>query len=447
MTSIKKLAIRGTVWTIAGYGTSQVLRFASNLVLTRLLAPDLFGLMALVNVFIMGLNLFSDIGIGPSIIQNKRGDDPAFLNTAWTLQVMRGVGIWLACCVIAFPISQFYEDSRLLWLIPVVGLGSVVSGFNSTALFTLNRKMALGRLTIYNAVIQVVALSIMLIWAWLSPTIWALVGGSLISSVVKTIWSHKLTEQIPNRLTWDRNAVKELFEFGRWIFISTAMTFLANQSDRLILGKLLSLEMLGVYTVAYTLSDIPRQVLLALSGRVIFPAASQLSSLPREEFRAKILKSNKPILLAVGLGLVVLVSFGDILITFLYDDRYDAGAWMLPLLALGLWPRILVNVTSSALFAVGQPRYNAYGNFSKLVFMVIGLPIAHSLIGALGAIIVIALNDIPYYLCVTYGLWREKLLDLRQDLLATGLLLAVVALMLLMRSALGLSSPITSLLN
>ena len=82
MSSGKKLAIKGAAWTIASYGSSQIVRFASNLILTRLLLPELFGLVGLAYVFIVGINLFSDIGLGPSIIQNKRGEDPQFLNTA-----------------------------------------------------------------------------------------------------------------------------------------------------------------------------------------------------------------------------------------------------------------------------------------------------------------------------------------------------------------------------
>ncbi|MFM6205833.1 oligosaccharide flippase family protein, partial [Planktothrix sp.] len=91
MTSLSKKAIQGTIWTLFGYGGSQVLRFGGNLILTRLLVPELFGLMALVNTFITGLNLFSDVGIRPSIIRSQRGDDPEFLNTAWTIQVFRGL--------------------------------------------------------------------------------------------------------------------------------------------------------------------------------------------------------------------------------------------------------------------------------------------------------------------------------------------------------------------
>jgi O-antigen/teichoic acid export membrane protein len=106
MSSLKTLAIRGAIWTIAGYGAGQLLRLGGNLVLTRLLEPKLFGLMTLVFVFITALHLFSDLGIGVSVIQNKRGDDPVFLNTAWTLQVVRGVFLWalrLVDCLACFP--------------------------------------------------------------------------------------------------------------------------------------------------------------------------------------------------------------------------------------------------------------------------------------------------------------------------------------------------------
>lgn len=149
MSSVKQLAVRGAVWTIASYGLSQVLRLGSNLILTRLLVPEMFGLMSLVYVFITALHLFSDLGIGTSLIQNKRGEEPDFLNTAWTLQVCRGVILWFCTLLLAWPIAHLYQQPQFLWLIPVVGLGTVISGFNSTSVFTLNRNMAFGQLAIF----------------------------------------------------------------------------------------------------------------------------------------------------------------------------------------------------------------------------------------------------------------------------------------------------------
>ena len=446
MSSIKKLAIRGAIWAIASYGTSQILRFGSNLILTRLLFPKLFGLIALVYVFITGLHLFSDIGIATSVVQNKRGDEPAFLNTAWTLQVIRGLGLWCCCLLLAWPVSKFYEEPQLLWLLPVVGLNTVISGFNSTALFTLNRHMAVRQLAFYELGGQVVSLAVMIVWAYLNRTVWAIVAGGFVSALFQLVWSHRLNTKSPNRFAWEPEATKEIISFGKWIFVSTAMTFLAWQTDRLILGKLLSIEMLGIYGIALTLSDIPRQVVLAVSGKVIFPAFSKLVDLPRETFRAKIEKNRQPILIAMAFVLALAVSFGDLLVSTLYDQRYANAAWMMPIISLGIWPTILTQTIDPSLFAIGKPRYVAFSCFFSFLYLAIGIPLGFSLMSTAGAIIAVPLSNLPYYGVMTYGLWRERLACIGQDIKATLLFLLLLAAILGCRYAAGFGLPINGLL-
>lgn len=442
MSSIKKLAIKGTIWTFVGYGASQILRFGSNLVLTRLLFPKLFGLMALVYVFISGLHLFSDIGIATSVVQNKRGDDPVFLNTAWTLQVVRGFGLWVCCFLLAWPAAALYNESQLLWLLPIVGLNTVISGFNSTALFTLNRHLSVKQLAIYELAGQVVSVTVTVAWAFFNKSVWALVVGGLVTSVFQLVWSHRMNPGAPNSFAWEKEASQELVSFGKWIFASTALTFLATQSDRLVLGKLFSFELLGVYGIAYTLADIPKTITLALGGKVIFPAFSKFADLPREEFRAKIQKGRKMILFPAAIGLAVLVSFGDIVISVLYDDRYKAAAWMLPILALGLWPVILNATLDLALFAIGNPRYVAYGCFWSSVFLIGGMVLGFKLMGPLGAVIAVPFSNVPPYFVITYGLWRDRLSCLGQDIRTTILFLAVLAVLIGGRIVAGFPLPI-----
>jgi O-antigen/teichoic acid export membrane protein len=450
MSSIKKLAIRGTIWTIASYGSSQILRFGSNLILTRLLAPDVFGLMALVYVFITGLHLFSDIGIGTSIVQNKRGDDPDFLNTAWTMQVVRGFGLWLCCLAITWPVATLYgktdfEKTELLWLIPIVGLNTVIDGFRSTSLFTLSRQIAVSKLAIFELGGQIVSLTVMIVLAWFYHNVWALVIGSAVSAVIQLVWSHLLIPGLRNRFTWEQAAAKSIFSFGKWIFVSTALTFLSEQADRLILGKLISFADLGVYGIAFALSDIPRQILMALSSKVLFPTFSKFADLPREDFRSKILQNRKPFLIAATLGLTALACFGDMLIPVLYPPKYANAAWMLPLLAVGFWPRILTQTIDQALFAIGKSRYPAYGSFFKFLYMVIGLPLGFHYLKLPGAIIVIALNDLPFYGAIVYGLWREGLSSVRQDLKATALFIVLLTVMLIGRNMLGYGFPLDTM--
>jgi O-antigen/teichoic acid export membrane protein len=446
VSSIKALAIRGAVWTFAAYGMSMMLRLGSNLILTRLLLPEAYGLINLVYVFITGLHLFSDVGIGPSIIQNKRGDDPAFLNTAWTIQVVRGVCLWVGSLLLAEPAAQFYNEPRLLLLLPVVGLNAIISGFNSTALFTLNREVAIGKLAIYELAGQITSMAVTIVCAYYNPTVWAMVTGGFASALVQMVWSHRLFPEQPNRFAWERDAVKSIFSFGKWIFVSTALYFFVSQSDRMILGKLISLEMLGIYGIAFTLADIPRQVILALSNKVIFPSFAKLADLPRETFRAKIIKSRRLMLVALAAGLSLLIGFGDRLVFILYKSNYHEAGWMVPIIALGIWHTSLYFTTFPALLALGNARYNPPGSLLAFMTIAIGLPVAFSQFKLVGAMFVIAFYDLPLYAVNMYGLWREGLICLGQDIVATVLFLLLLSSVVLVRYILGWGLPINQIL-
>jgi O-antigen/teichoic acid export membrane protein len=132
--SAKHTAMRGSLWTLGGYGCPRSSASLSSLILARLLFPEAFGLMALVNVFMQGLEMLSDIGLGPSIIQNKRGTEPKFLRTAWTLQILRGLVLWLVSCALARPAAAFFSAqdplaAQLSTVLPVAGLMALLGGF------------------------------------------------------------------------------------------------------------------------------------------------------------------------------------------------------------------------------------------------------------------------------------------------------------------------------
>ncbi|MBE9213311.1 oligosaccharide flippase family protein [Plectonema cf. radiosum LEGE 06105] len=445
MTSLKKLAYRGAIWTILGYGMSQVVRFGGNLVLTRLLVPEFFGLMAIVNTLRMGIELFSDIGISQSIVSSKRGDEPDFLDTAWTLQIIRGWIIWLFCLVLAFPVASFYEEDRLLWLIPIVGLSSVFDGFSSSSILTLMRRIDLKKSTLFELSVQVFTLVCLIGWASFNPSIWALTFGLLLGAIYKMVGSHFLISGYRNRFVWDKDAVKEILSFGKWMFMSSALMFASEQSDRLILGKLLSFELLGVYTIAYTLASLPRQVIKQLSYKVIFPAISNQTQLPRSILREKIISQRRVLLLGCAVLLAALVAVGDLLIATLYDDRYAQAIWMMPILCGGIWFSLLFYTISPALLAIGKPLYLAQSNLARFMMIGLGLPLVYYSFGLIGAMIVIALGDLPLYFVNLYGLWRERLSCIAQDIQITIFYIAVLALFLYIRYFLGFGIPIQTI--
>ena len=173
--------MRSTSWILLGYGGSQGLRLVSNLILTRMLFPEAFGLMALIGLVTVGLMLFSDVGIAPSIAQSARGDDPDFLNTAWTIQVIRGVILFGVAAGLALPFAAFYDAPELVTYLPVAALALVIAGFNPTRIETAHRHLLMGRLTVLDLSAQVIGIVVMIGLAWWLQSVLALVLGQSFS--------------------------------------------------------------------------------------------------------------------------------------------------------------------------------------------------------------------------------------------------------------------------
>lgn len=434
-------AIEAASFVIMGFGLSQVIRLGGNIVLTRLLAPELFGILTIARVFYLGLGLFSDVGLEPAIIRSRRSNEPAFLNTAWTIQIIRSVILAVLSAMIAYPVSVIYKQPALLYIIPVVGLLSVPDGCRSTSLTILGKDLQQKKLAIMELTVQVASLVIMVVAAYFYRSIWSLLVGDLVGAVMRTVWSHAINREHPNRWGIEKDALGELLNFGKWILLSTAMMFLATQADRFVLGKLFSMAWFGVYSVALNLADLPRQIINRLNEKVIYPLITKYGSLSHGELRDKMSRPRWKLLLGLAALLACFGSFGDIAINILYDSRYWAAAWMLPLMAFGMWPLMLRSTIEGSLLAIGKPKYAAAGNFAKFIYLVTVLPLSFRIGGESGAILAIALNDLPSYLIVTFGLSRERLSLVRQDLLLTLILALCTAALLGLRLATGLGLP------
>jgi O-antigen/teichoic acid export membrane protein len=443
-TRYKKLetqAIKGTVYVIGYYGASMALRVLSSVVLARLFSPEFFGLMTLLTTVLIGLNLFSHIGLGDSVIQSPRGDEPLFLNTAWTLQVLRGGGLWVMTILLAWPVASFYHEPRMSALFPVLGFGCVIAGFASTSLLKLARHLGVGKTSSLELLGQFVNFVVTVIWALFDPSLWALVGGRIAAELVRTVISHFIIPDLRPRFVLDKQCVRSLLHFGKWILIGTALTFLATQSDRLILGKLISIEALGVYGIAFNLSDMPRQIIAMFSTRVGYPFIARFAQQPREEYRSTMLKYRLPVLAAGGLGLVLIICVGDQLVLHLYDRRYHEAAWMVGVLAAGLWHTMLYSTLGSAILALSKAHYNAAANLVFCISLFILIPVGFHLFGMLGAVTAVAVGDLPVYFVVQYAAYRERVGTILQDAYMTVAFIGTLAGALALRVALGFGLP------
>ncbi|MBL8861156.1 MAG: oligosaccharide flippase family protein [Planctomycetes bacterium] len=383
--SLSARATRGAVWSMTSFGGGQLLRLAGNLVLSRLLFEEAFGLMALVNAFLVGLALFSDIGVGPSIVQNERGDDRRFLDTAWTMQVVRGFVLWAVSCAGAAPFAAFYGDPRLAWVLPVAGTTALIAGLNSTKLFTANRHLHLRSLFFVEIGGQAFSLATMVSWAWVDRSVWALVAGGIAHALMRMILSHALLPGAGNRLAWEARSVRALFQFGRWIFLSTVLTFLVQQADRLIFGQMIPIALLGVYSIAAMLAALPTTAVGSIAIQVAFPFISRIRQ-RGDDVAAAFVRVRRPLLVCGGWMLSGLMAGGPLVVRILYDERWHAAGWILQLLAVAGWFFVLVSTNEMFLLAMGQSRMLAVAGASKLAGMLLLIPVGFALGGFEGAV-------------------------------------------------------------
>jgi O-antigen/teichoic acid export membrane protein len=412
--NLKKRAINSGLWVGAGYGLQQLLRFGSNLILTRLLFPEAFGLMAIVQTVMIGLTMMSDIGIQPSIIQNKRGDEPSFLNTAWTIQVMQGAFIFLAVFVTAPFFATFYHEPLLAQLLPVVGLGAVISGFKSTKLATANRKLHMAKVTLIEIVTYTISLIITVWLAWLYKSVWALIWGTLLGNFLKMLASHYYLPGVRNYFAWERSSARALFGFGSWIFVSSALTFLAGEGNKLFVAKLLDVRMLAFYTLASTMCMIFWQSIVQLAAKILLPAYSEVLRNNPERIN-NVLTKTRLVMIIPGWAIALFfVFYGDQLMWMIYDHRYSESGVMLRILAMGSLAGIVGWSYLGILMAKGLVRAITVLLALQIVIQVVAILIGHYYYEDYGVVIALAsISWLVYpayaYVYIKAGIWQPKI--------------------------------------
>lgn len=426
---LRARAMRGSGWTLMGFGAQQVLRLGSTLILTRLLFPEAFGLMALAQVFLQGLTMLSDIGVGPSIIQNKRGDDPDFLATAWTMQVIRGFALFLGMCALAYPASLIYDEPLLFPILLLIGTTAMLSGFQSIGIATASRKMALGRLTMIDLVSQVCGITTMVVWAWLHPTVWALVAGGIIGAMVRVALGHFVLGSAGNKLHFERSAAHEIFHFGKWIFFATALTYFGGQGLRLIQGSLVSMSMLGMIAIAASIATLGGTVINKVIGSVLFPAFAEIHRKEPDQFVRKVRDMRFKVLLATSPFFLMSIMLGQPIIALLYDERYEQAGVFVVVLSVSTAVQMLRVFFAQTMFVKGDSYGHAFVMFFSSVLQILGVVLGYFAGGVVGMLWGGVIAEAIIYPISIYRVRRHKVWVPSIDVILFILYISLGALM------------------
>ncbi len=405
--------------------------------LTRLLAPEIFGIMLLINTLRTGTELLSDIGIGQSVVRSPHGHDRRFLDVAWTLQLLRGCLLALVALAAAWPVAQIYGQPSLAPLIIAMSPVFILTGLQSPALFVAQREMKLSRRAVFD-IVNVVCNSLFAIaLAWFIPTVWALVIALVLGTAVQTALTYLVFDRRLPRLTWDPVFVKEIVGFGKWIFLSTAIYFAAISYDRLYFVGVLPLAMAGIYGVARTFSDMLGALTQRAGAMLVFPRAAAMRGDDADAAR-RLRATRRKTLAMVAVVCGCAVAGADQFILLAYDDRYHAAAFMIPILLVSVWFGMLSTFADSMLMGRGRPAPGAFANGVKFLTLLIGLPLAIADGSLLEALVVLVASELTRWLALALPSHRAGFARATDDLALTVLMAATALAGKLIAGSLGL---------
>lgn len=431
--SLRRRAISAGAWNLGALVASQAIRLGGNLVMARLLMPEIFGVMIIATTVSVVLHLLSDVGLRQNIIQSPRGDDPVFLNTAWTVQILRGVVLfastlliagftWFAQVINLWPANSTYAAPELPLVLAFTGFTAIIFGFQSTKLDLAVRDFQQKKVVLLDFASQLAGLLVMLGIGYFTRSVWSLVIAGLVSAMVGTVIGHLWFQGPPNRLQWDRSALEELVVFGRWILLSSAVGVLAMYGDRIWFGGSMSATELGVYSIAVLILGTLQTAVLRLAGAVALPAFSEASR-SNDTARLRVLYYRFRLIFDLALlfvcGLFLTVS--PLIVGGLYDERYAAAGTMMAILSLSFFT-LRYTVAHQVWLALGLTKYQAMDNIIRIVSLWVLLPLLLAIGGVKYAIWGVALHTFPTLVLIVYVNRQVGLFDLKRELVVLPML-------------------------
>ena len=430
--SLRQRVFKAGSWTLVGYGGALAMRFVSNLVLTRLLFPEAFGLMALMYSILFGINMLTDLGINQSIVGSPRGADPAYANTAWTLQVAKGVLVALAMIAAASPAAAYFGQPQMAELMWGIALIALVTSFGSTNVAIATRNVELARVTQIDLATQALGIGVTVALACVWPSVWSLVWGNVVTSLARVVASHLLLDGPKSRFAWDRSAVRGIFSFGGWMMMSSSITFLLGEGSRLLAASLLDIRLIGLIGLSAALNLMAWNAIQQLSGRVLFPAYAEVARSGDRERLSRVVEKSRFTQILPSWCISVLICFaGGALIDFLYDPRYSDAGLVLRIQAAGLMVGVLTGSYSGVLWSIGKVRLSTLTLAIQASFLWGGMLLGFHVGGPIGAIVGASLTGWLMYPITAIVYAREGLWHPRLDMPFLAASIAVTVLMAL----------------
>lgn len=380
--SLTRRVAKNGFWAFALRFMNRGLGFIRTIILARLLAPSDFGLLGLAMLAITTLDTFSQTGFQAALIQKKQGT-ASFLNTAWTVSGFRAILLFVILFTTAPAISKFFGSPDAIWVIRIIALSTLLTGFRNIGLLYFQKELQFNKVFFYESFSTLIDLCLAIPLALILRNVWALVWAGLAGQFARLILSYVVHSYRP-RLRFDKSEFTELFGFGKWVFASSIMIFIATQGDDVIVGKILGIAALGFYQMAYTFSNLPATEIAQVISRVTLPAYSKLQDdVPRlRQAYLRVLQFTVFISMPLAGGIFTLAP--EFTMLFL-GEKWMPAVPAMQILALAGLLRSIISTMSSVFVAIKLPDVNTKCQTVRMVVLALVIYPLTAKWGILGA--------------------------------------------------------------
>jgi lipopolysaccharide exporter len=382
-------------------GTNLV-RIVSTMCLTRLLSPSVYGITGLImSVFYM-INMVSDIGLQAYVVRHHRSDEPHFLDSVFTIHAVRGVILAAVAMILAWPLSLVLDKPQLFAPLAVSALIFVIDGQVSLHQFRGLRDGQIQRFAMIDLITGVSQTAFAIAFAFIFRNVWAIVASMLVGSCIRAWATYALFPGGRHSFRRDREVAADLWRFSRVIAVSSALTLVISQVDKLAMARILPLSQFGTYVIAASLAGAPTVFAFNYASSIVYPSIAAAwrdgSSIADSYYRSR---GRFFYLYAFGSG--GLIGGADLLVRFLYDPRYLASGTYLSILAISTSLMMVTRSMEAVQVAIGRPRFAIELNTIRLVWLVAGGGFALARSSPMLFVLTIGLVECPAYL---FGLFR-----------------------------------------
>jgi lipopolysaccharide exporter len=407
MNIAKHINLKGDLFATAiAFAGQAMIRLGSSLILTRIVRPEAYGLITIMMSIIFVIEMLADIGVTVFIIRDKNGEEPRYVNTAWTMRFGRAVLNTVALFVCAPVIADsLYHTPELATPLRVFSLFFLICGFESMS-FPIAIRRKRSRIIMYSELAAGFLSGIFtVLFCYYSRDVWGMIYGILFNRVLITIITHLYYPELRPKLQFDYSAAREILALTKFTMPSSMLTLALSQYDKVIFLRLFDLHLLGVYGLAGNIVAPIESLVSKISQMVLYPRCSHNFRANRSTFVQKYYTENTKLFVSILFVPAAVGGAARFLVALLYDPRYSQAGAILQALMLRAVLLSLASPAEDLLIAAGESHVVLVGNVFRAIWMVAASLAGYYFLGFMGFVYGAALSGLPPLI---YYLWLQR---------------------------------------